>query len=297
MQFKNLNTELLRVQGALSLHDFPTRLGKVPEKKALKEELSQLRKSLSEFQERLYAHGRHSVLICLQGMDTSGKDSLVREVFKDFNSRGVVVHNFGPPTTREYRHDFLWRHYAALPERGKFGVFNRSHYENVLATRVHPQWLMPEKLPHIHKVEDIPADFWVKRMQRIRNFEYHLAESGTIVFKFFLHISPEEQRNRLIRRLNRPNKRWKFAPSDLEARKYWQDYQRCYEEALTMTSTVYAPWYVIPADSKSVARVLVARILDNALQKPEHIKEPPWNVKTQGELEAAIEALRQLGNS
>lgn len=280
-----------RVSPGFSLPDFPTSYAEAPPKKVLKKALKAHRKSLIKFQERLYAHGRHAVLVCLQGMDTAGKDSLVRKVFQDFNSRGVVVHNFGKPTSREYRHDFLWRHYAALPERGKFGVFNRSHYENVLTTRVHPELLLHEKLPHIHRIEDIPEDFWESRMQRIRNFEYHVSQSGTFIFKFFLHISPEEQRQRLMQRLERPTKRWKYTPSDLEDRNYWDGYQSCYQEALIRTDAACAPWYVIPADDKKVARWMVARILDECLQQHTHIQAPPWNPETQGELNAALQVL------
>ncbi|MEM6299211.1 MAG: PPK2 family polyphosphate kinase [Bacteroidota bacterium] len=281
----------LRFKSGVELHNFPTLPADVPSKKSLKEGLSQVRVRLSEFQERLYAHKRHSVLICLQGMDTSGKDSLVREVFKDFNSRGVVVHSFGKPSTKEYKHDFLWRHYIALPERGKFAVFNRSHYENVLISRVHPKLILNENLPKIKAVEDIPEDFWQQRFEQIRNFEQHITQNGVLLFKFFLHISKEEQRERLIRRLNRPEKLWKFDPSDISERQHWDAYQDYNQEMLQETHSKTAPWYVIPSDSKHVARLLVAQILDQVLSSHTHIQAPPWDAVTQGNIEEALAAL------
>ena len=153
--------------------------------KKLKNELEDIREELGKFQDTLYAHSKYSVLVCLQGMDTAGKDSLIREVFKDFNVRGVVVHSFKVPTELELKHDYLWRHYIALPAKGKFGVFNRTHYENVLVTRVHPEYIMGEHIPGVHSVSDIDQDFWDKRFEQINNFEKHIAENGTLIFKFF----------------------------------------------------------------------------------------------------------------
>jgi len=207
-------------------------------------------------------------------MDTAGKDSLIREVFKDFNSRGVVVHSFKTPSQKELKHDYLWRHYIALPERGKFGVFNRTHYENVLVTKVHPGYVLNENIPGIQSTKDITAEFWDKRYQQIKNFEEHISGNGTIIFKFFLHLSKAEQKNRLLRRLDKPSKNWKFSPGDLKERKLWDQYEACYEEAINKTSTKFAPWYVIPADDKPTARYLVAKILKEELQKYDEVKEP-----------------------
>ncbi|WP_089665303.1 PPK2 family polyphosphate kinase [Gramella sp. MAR_2010_147] len=240
----------------------------------IKDAMKEIRKDLGDWQDKLYAHGKYSVLICLQGMDTSGKDSLIREVFKDFNSRGVVVHSFKVPSEKELKHDFLWRHYIALPERGKFGVFNRTHYENVLVTRVHPGYILNENLPEINNIEDIDENFWEARFENIRNFEKHVAENGTVIFKFFLHLSKEEQRQRLLRRLDKPSKNWKFSPGDLKERKLWAEYQECYEDAINRTSTKKAPWYVIPADDKNTARYLVAKTLYSELVKYKDVKEP-----------------------
>tara|TARA_R110002049_G_C9163598_1_gene561184 strand:- start:2381 stop:3232 length:852 start_codon:yes stop_codon:yes gene_type:complete len=242
--------------------------------KGAKKELKQVRKDLGELQDTLYAHGKYAVLVCLQGMDTSGKDSLIREVFKDFNARGVVVHSFKVPTELELKHDYLWRHYIALPARGKFGVFNRTHYENVLVTRVHPGYIMGENIPDVNSVDDIDETFWDKRFEQINNFEKHIAENGTLIFKFFLNLSKEEQKNRLLRRLNKQNKNWKFSPDDLKERKLWDTYQECYEDAMNRTSKPHAPWYTIPADDKPTARYLVAKIMYDALSTYTDIKEP-----------------------
>ncbi|MDO9037667.1 MAG: polyphosphate kinase 2 family protein, partial [Lutibacter sp.] len=226
-----------------------------------KKKLKKARKELSKLQETMYAEGKHAVLICLQGMDTSGKDSLIKEVFKDVNARGVVVHSFKVPTELELKHDYLWRHYIALPERGKIGVFNRTHYENVLVTRVHPEYVLGENIPAVKSLEDLSDEFYHKRMDEINEFEKNLAANGTIILKFFLNISKLEQKNRLLRRLRFKEKNWKFSPGDLKERKLWGDYQSCYQELLNKTSKVYAPWYIIPADDKPTARFLVANII------------------------------------
>ena len=253
--------------------------------KELKKNLEDIREDLGEFQDKLYAHGKYSVLICLQGTDTAGKDSLIREVFKDFNARGVEVHSFKVPTELELKHDFIWRHYIALPAKGKFGVFNRTHYENVLVTRVHPEYILGEHIPGIHSVDDINQEFWNKRFDQINNFERHIAENGTIVFKFFLHLSKEEQRQRLLRRLELREKNWKFSPGDLKERQLWDKYQDCFEEAINKTSKPHAPWYVIPADNKKAARVIVASILLEELKKYKDVREPELNDKIKANLE------------
>ena len=253
--------------------------------KELKKNLEKIREDLGDFQDTLYAHGKYSVLVCLQGMDTSGKDSLIREVFKDFNVRGVVVHSFKVPTELELKHDYIWRHYIALPAKGKFGIFNRTHYENVLVTRVHPEYILGENIPGIHEVSDIDHKFWDARFNQINNFEKHIAENGTIIFKFFLHLSKEEQRQRLLRRLRLKQKHWKFSPGDLKERKLWDKYQQCYEDAIKNTAKEHAPWYVVPADNKNAARVIVARILLEELKKYKDIAEPELDDKIKANLE------------
>jgi len=254
--------------------------------KELKRNLEKIREELGDFQDILYAHGKYSVLVCLQGMDTSGKDSLIREVFKDFNVRGVVVHSFKVPTELELKHDYIWRHYIALPAKGKFGIFNRTHYENVLVTRVHPEYILGENIPGIHEVSDIGHNFWEARFDQINNFEKHIAENGTIIFKFFLHLSKEEQRQRLLRRLRLKQKHWKFSPGDLKERKLWDKYQQCYEDAIKNTAKIHAPWYVVPADNKNAARVIVAQILLEELKKYKDIAEPELDDKIKANLES-----------
>lgn len=263
------------------------------DKGALKDELRVTREKLGKLQDTIYAHGKYAVLICLQGMDTSGKDSLIREVFKDFNARGVIVHSFKVPTELERKHDYLWRHYIALPERGKFGIFNRTHYENVLVTRVHPEYILGEYLPDVNNLEEINDEFWDKRFEQILNFEKTIAQNGTLIFKFFLNISKDEQKYRLIRRLNKKEKNWKFSPDDLKERKLWDDYMRCYEDAINRTSTPFAPWYNIPADSKPAARLLVASILLNELEKYKDIKEPELDSEVKVRIAEFKEQLEQ----
>ena len=238
-----------------------------------KKKLKKARKKISDLQDTMYAEGMYSVLLCLQGMDTAGKDSLIREVFKDVNARGVVVHSFKVPTELELKHDFLWRHYIALPAKGKIGVFNRTHYENVLVTRVHPEYVFAENIPTVTSLDDLNAAFYHDRMERINQFEKHISENGTIILKFFLNVSKEEQKNRLLRRLNIPEKNWKFSAGDLEERKLWDKYQECYEDLLQKTSTNHAPWYVVPADDKPTARYIVAKVLEEELEKY-NFKEP-----------------------
>ena len=254
--------------------------------KELEQELDEVSKKIADIQNAMYAHGKYAALICIQGMDTAGKDSLIREVFKNFNARGVVVHSFKTPTSLELGHDYLWRHYIALPARGKVGVFNRTHYENVLVTRVHPEYILNENIPGIDEVSDIDEAFWENRFEQINNFEKHIADNGTIIFKFFLHLSKEEQKNRLLRRLNKPNKNWKFSAGDLKERALWDEYQHCYEDAINKTSKFHAPWYVIPADDKPTARLILANILLEKLSSYKDIKEPELDEKTKSNIDA-----------
>tara|TARA_R110001632_G_scaffold228786_1_gene364324 strand:- start:985 stop:1851 length:867 start_codon:yes stop_codon:yes gene_type:complete len=274
-----------KLTSKISLANHATRPAEEKTTKALEKELKSVRKKLGKLQDTIYAHGKYSVLICLQGMDTSGKDSLIREVFKDFNARGVEVYSFKVPTELELKHDFLWRHYIALPARGKFGVFNRTHYENVLVTRVHPGYILGENLPDVNSVGDINDAFWDQRFEMINNFEKHLAQNGTLIFKFFLHLSKEEQKSRLLRRLDKKEKNWKFSAGDLKERKLWDDYQRCYEDAINRTSKPHAPWFVVPADNKPAARLMVANTLWNALSAYDDIEEPELDSKTKENIE------------
>jgi len=288
---ENLNTQEFKVEKPIKLKDCLTNLNLNIEDKAVEKELKKVRKLLGKLQDTMYAHGKYSVLVCLQGMDTSGKDSLIREVFKDFNARGVEVHSFKVPTELELKHDYIWRHYIALPARGKFGVFNRTHYENVLVTRVHPGYILGENIPSVNSVEDINDEFWNKRFEQINNFEKHISENGTLIFKFFLNLSKDEQKNRLLRRLHKQEKNWKFSSGDLKERKLWDKYQDCYEDAINRTSKSYAPWYTIPADNKPVTRYLVAKILYDALSSYTDIEEPELDDKTKANIDLYKEQL------
>lgn len=278
---KNIDSEKFKVITPIELNKISTSYDLETSEKKKSKKLNEYREELSEHQDIMYAHSKYSVLICLQGMDTAGKDSLIREVFKEFNPRGVVVHSFKTPTSNELKHDYLWRHYIALPDRGKYAVFNRTHYENVLVTRVHPEYILGEHLPGINSVEDITPDFWENRFEQINNFENHISQNGVIILKFFLHLGKEEQRQRLLRRLDKKKHNWKFSPGDLKERGYWEKYQEYYEEAINRTSKPHAPWYIIPADNKETARVLVAKTILDEVTRYRDIKEP--------ELEDSIE--------
>lgn len=288
-----LDINKFKVSQTITLKDRSTRYDLNEDEEVIEKELRKVRKKLGKLQDTLYAHGKYAVLICIQGMDTAGKDSMIREVFKDFNTRGIVVHSFKVPTDLERNHDYIWRHYIALPSRGKFAIFNRTHYENVLVTRVHPEYILGENLPNVNGLEDINEAFWSKRFDQINNFEKHIAENGTIIFKFFLNLSKDEQKNRLLRRLEKQEKNWKFSPGDLKERKLWDQYQYCYEDAINRTSKSHAPWYIIPADSKPTARYIVARIIYDTLSAYTDIKEPELD----DEIKANIELYKQQLNN
>lgn len=289
---KSINPDDFRVVDSIKLSKIPTELKIDVDDDEKEDKLEKVQKKLSKLQDVMYAHNRYSVLICLQGMDTCGKDSLIREVFKEFNSRGVVVHSFKTPNSTELEHDYLWRHYLALPEKGKFTVFNRTHYENVLVTRVHPEYIMFENLPGIEKVEDITPKFWKNRMKQINNFEEHLSQNGTVILKFYLHLSKEEQRIRLLNRLENGEDNWKFSVGDLKERELWDEYMKYYEEAINNTSKEQAPWFVIPADDKEMARYIVAKIIWEEMQKLTDIKEPELDPKVKANIDLYKEQLK-----
>lgn len=250
--------------------------------------LKEEKQKLYSLQEKLYADGSQSLLVVLQAMDAAGKDSLIEHVFGGVNPQGCEVTSFKTPTSKEYSHDFMWRHYIALPEKGKIGIFNRSHYENVLVCKVHPQYNLSEKV--WKDVSDFDEKFWENRYESIQDFEKHLARNGTKIVKIFLHVSKEEQKKRFLDRINEENKNWKFSAADLKERALFDDYMKAYEEAINKTSKNHAPWYVIPADKKWFARLAALQIIINALEEmnlqyPELPKE---------EKEALDEAKKQL---
>jgi PPK2 family polyphosphate:nucleotide phosphotransferase len=218
-------------------------------------------KELAKAQELLWASDTYSILLVLQAMDAAGKDGIVEHVMSGMNPQGCQVYSFKRPSDEELDHNFLWRCMKALPERGRIGIFNRSYYEEVLVVRVHPEFLERQKLPPGRREKS----FWKDRFEDINNFEKHLVRNGTIIIKFFLHVSKKEQRERFLARLEDPRKQWKFSAADLAERKYWDDYMKAYEDALGETSTAWAPWYVIPADHKWIARTTVASILTDTI--------------------------------
>src|SRR5712692_6536768 len=224
--------------------------------------LAQDSERLARLQERLYAYDRWALLVVLQGMDTAGKDGVIKHVMNGVNPQGCEVHPFKAPSADELDHDFLWRAAIRLPARGGIGIFNRSYYEEVLVVRVHPDMLARQKLPE----QLVGKDIWKERFKDIRGFERHLRRSGTLVLKFFLHISREEQRRRLLARLDEPAKRWKFNAGDFAERKLWGKYMAAYEDMIRHTSRPEAPWYVVPADHKWFARLVVARAIVETLE-------------------------------
>lgn len=245
---------------------------------------------LSALQDKLYAHNKYSILIVFQAMDAAGKDGAVRHVMSGLNPQGVNVNSFKTPSSKELDHDFFWRHYNALPSRGEIGIFNRSHYENVLVTRVHPEYVLSENLPNIKSIKDIDSEFWQQRMKQINRFEKNIVDNGTIVLKFFLHLSKDEQKRRFLERIDNPQKNWKFSVADLKERAYWDQYMLAYEDVLSKTSKDEAPWFVIPADNKWSARLA---IIETIIQEFEqlHIQYPVLNKVQQASLQQAKAAL------
>ncbi|MGO9467501.1 MAG: polyphosphate kinase 2 family protein [Isosphaeraceae bacterium] len=239
-----------------------TRLPKPERKRFAEDALSQDVSALAEAQERLYASDSWAILIILQAMDAAGKDSTIKHVMSGVNPQGCEVYSFKHPSAQELDHNFLWRYARAVPQRGRIGVFNRSYYEEVLIVRVHPELVRAERIPGV-PVDD---DFWTTRHDDINAFERHLTRNGTVVLKFFLHLSKDEQRKRLLKRLKDPTKHWKFSAADIAERAFWNDYKKAYEDAITATSTKWAPWYIIPADHKWVSRALVARIVTSTIE-------------------------------
>lgn len=241
------------------------------------------RKELAEVQEKLYAQNRYSILIILQAMDAAGKDSAIKHIMSGFNPIGVNVHSFKTPSYKELDHHYLWRHCLALPPRGEVAIHNRSHYENVLVTRVHPEYILNERIPGVETVDKIDEKFWTRRMKQIVQFEKTLALNGTIILKFFLHVSKEEQKKRFMERIDDTSKNWKFSLNDLRERDHWDAYQYAYEQAISATSTRHAPWFIVPADDKWYSRLVIAAAIYQQFEKM-HIEYPVLSPKERDEL-------------
>jgi PPK2 family polyphosphate:nucleotide phosphotransferase len=248
------------------------------------------RKRLNDFQEKLYAQDRWSVLLIFQGMDASGKDSAIKSIFEGVNPQGCDVHSFKQPTSHELDHDFLWRSTIALPERGRIGIFNRSYYEECLVTRVHPEILAKEKIPP----RLITKNIWQERFEDITAFERYLARNGTVILKFFLNVSKQEQRERFLGRLDEPSKNWKFSMGDITERALWTRYMAVYQDIVRHTSTALAPWHVVPADHKWFARVVIGSAIVGALEKLD-LKFPKADKASMEEFKQVRTALLEEG--
>ncbi len=272
---------LVPFNGEFKWADAPTRPAQdEPGKKERKRQLSRLVSRIDELQRIFYAHDRHSILLMFQGMDAAGKDGTIRAILNGINPAGCQVFSFKQPTPEELDHDFLWRTSRCLPERGRIGIFNRSYYEEVLVVRVHPQYLGSQKLPADVDLETI----WADRYTSIRQHEEHLARNGTVVLKFWLNVSREEQRQRFLARLEEKEKNWKFSTGDIRERAFWDKYMTAFETALTETSRPWAPWYAIPADNKPYMRLCVADILVRTLESLE-LSYPKVDAKKLAEFE------------
>jgi len=278
------------------LKDFDTSYtGKTLNKQDSEALLDVGRKHLAEIQDKLYAHNRYSVLIVFQAMDAAGKDGAVKHIMSGFNPLGVKVHSFKAPNSHELDHDFFWRHELALPARGEIAIHNRSHYENVLVTKVHPEYILGENIPGVESIKKIDKAFWANRYKQIRRFEKNLTDNGTIILKFFLNVSKKEQKKRFLERINDPSKNWKFSLADLKERGYWDKYQTAYEEAIGETSTDTAPWFIIPADDKWYARLAIAAVIYKQFEELK-LSYPRVSEEQKEELQKAKAQLMGEGN-
>lgn len=250
-------------EGRVNLKDYSTRADAAFDKKETREKLMPRNiEKMAQLQEKLYAENRHSLLIVLQAMDAAGKDGVIRHVMTGLNPQGTQVVSFKVPSSEENDHDYLWRIHKAVPPRGEIGIFNRSHYEDVLVSKVH-DYVRTSQLPQ----ELVTDKIWETRYRQIRDFERFLFENGTHIVKIFLNVSRKEQQERLLDRIAQPDKNWKFSASDIEERRHWEEYMKAYEQMLTHTATKEAPWFVVPADNKWFARYLVSQIVLDALQE------------------------------
>jgi len=259
-------------------------------KEKAKDALVKSKIEVSQHQEKLYASASHSLLIIFQAMDAAGKDSAIEHVMSGLNPQGCQVFSFKTPTSEEYKHDFLWRHNRALPERGRIGIHNRSHYENVLVCKVHPEYILNENIPGFSDVKKVNKNFWKQRYESIRNFEQHLAANGTVLLKFFLNVSKAEQKQRFLDRIEDPTKNWKFSSDDISERLLWDKYMTAYEDAINETSTEDAPWHIIPADKKWFARLAISEIIEDKLRNL-NLKFPVLDEEENGKLQFAKESL------
>jgi PPK2 family polyphosphate:nucleotide phosphotransferase len=283
---------------SIKLKDYSSKYeGKTLNKQDSEQLLEVSRKKLAIIQDKLYAHNQYSVLIIFQAMDAAGKDGAVKHIMSGFNPLGVKVYSFKAPNSHELDHDYFWRHELALPARGEIAIHNRSHYENVLVTKVHPEYILGENIPNVDALKKVDKDFWKTRYKQIRRFEKNLAENGMMVLKFFLHVSKKEQKKRFLERIEDPSKNWKFSLSDLKERAFWDQYQDAYNEAISETSTEYAPWFIIPADDKWYARLAIASVIHHHFETLD-LKYPAVSEAQKAELQKAkIHLMGENGES
>jgi len=245
-------------------------------------------REMAELQDKLYAQDRWALLVMFQAMDAGGKDSAIKHVMSGVNPQGCEVHSFKAPSEEELDHDFMWRTNKVMPRRGEIGIFNRSYYEEVLVVRVHDEMLRRERIPD----ELVTKHLWKERCEDIRNFERYMSRNGIVIRKFFLHVSREEQKKRFLERLQEPEKHWKLSPSDVAERERWDEYQEAYEDMIRRTATEYAPWYVVPADNKWFARVVVAQVIVDTLEKMK-VDYPKLEAAQRKQLKKAMEQLQR----
>lgn len=269
---------------SVDLGKFRTDLGDEIKKNELKESLDKDRELISELQTKLYAQGTRSLLLVFQAMDAAGKDSCIQHVMSGVNPQGCIVHSFKTPNSEELSHDFLWRHAKALPAKGMIGIHNRSHYEEVLVVKVHPEYLLGQHLLGINKPEDADKAFWEERYASIRDFEAHLARQGTVIMKFFLNLGKAVQKERFIERIEDKKKNWKFSIGDVKERGHWDAYRKAYAEAIGATAAPHAPWYIVPADDQWESRAIVGRLVREELEAMDP-QDPKMSAKGKKELE------------
>jgi PPK2 family polyphosphate:nucleotide phosphotransferase len=272
------------------LADHPTGLDEHISKDTLKKLLTEDREGIIKLQERLYAEGRRSLLLIFQAMDAAGKDSCIDHVLSGVNPQGCEVKSFKQPNSEELSHDFLWRHMKTIPARGMLGIHNRSHYEEVLVVKVHPEYLVGQRLPDIASPKDAEAAFWERRYAAIRAWEEHLAHSGTVIMKFFLHMGKKEQKKRFLERIDDPDKNWKFSVGDVMEREHFDAYMKAYEDAIRATAAPHAPWFVVPADEQWETRAIVGDLVREQLDSMDP-KMPVLSAKARAELQEARKLL------
>ena len=290
----DLNDFRVPKPGKVRLRDHPTRLSTAPPKAELKKSVESDRERIAELQGRLFNQGTQALLLIFQAMDAAGKDSCIGHVLRGVNPQGCRVWSFKAPSVEELAHDFLWRHAQAIPARGMIGVHNRSHYEEVLVVKVHPEYLLAQRLPDVNDAAKADVGFWQRRYTSIRQFEEYVSSQGVVIMKFFLHLGKAAQKERFLERIDDPEKNWKFGLGDVKERALWDAYERAYEDAIGATGAPHAPWHIVPADEQWESRAIVAALIREQLERMDP-QPPPLSSKAKAELEQAREQLAKEG--